>query len=251
MGGALLTTLVFALGGCGKEPARPTVPSLIGTVFDATNHPLAQARVAVVYRVETGVGAPADTCGGDGPRRNLVVYPNPASSPHVFVDLLVAGGEQVEESVTDRFGTTVRNLASFSFPTAGRHVEAWDGKADDGSDLPNGIYVVHWSATIGDSVFVGCRRVLLDVVNVDDLGTRTIATTAANGEFSIPLSSLPIHDGGQARDNSGNPVGSFSIISDATLCALASGTPGAASACLDTVRLGDLSHNVVVTIHLP
>jgi hypothetical protein len=252
---ALLGTAIavgaFAFAGCSKHPTRPFAPSLNGTVVDATSHPVAQARIAVLYHVELTLGSPADTCGGDTPRRNLVVYPNPAPSPHVYADILGAGGEQVEMSVTDRSGTLVRNLASFSFPSAARHVVVWDGKADDGSDLPNGIYVIHWKATKGDSVFAGCRRVLLNVVNVDDLGGRTIATTAGSGRFSIPMSSLPIHDGGQATDSAGNHVGGFSILSDITLCALASAAPGASSACLDTVRLGDLGRDVTVTVHLP
>ncbi len=246
----VLAIVASVLVACDKHPSRPFTPTLDGIVLDVDSQPVAGARIAVVYRIELTPGNPADTCGESGPRRGLIVYPNPASSPRFNADLHVSVNAQVEMRVHDRSGNRVRNLAD-SFFAAGRHVVVWDGRADDGSELPNGIYVVHWKSTEGDSVFAGCRRVLLDVVNSADLGGRAIATTGRGGRFSIPLSSLPVDDGGLATDSHGNFVGGFTIVPDVTVCALASAAPGAATACADTVGLGDLKRSVNVTLSLP
>jgi hypothetical protein len=250
----LFAMMAGAFAGCDKHPSRPKTADLEGRVVDGAGHPVAGARVAVYYHIDVSslghVVPGIDTCDAEDPRRGLTVYPNPSPRPRVRAIVRVVNEAQVEMIVVDRSGAAVRTLLRSLVP-AGLHAVEWDCRRDDGSPVPSGIYVVRWTSTEGDSVFAACRRILLDVINVEDMGRRAVATTDAGGRFSIPISSLPIFDGGIGTDEVGNLTGNFSILSTVGVCAVADTVPGAAFACIDSVRLGDLSHDVTVTLNLP
>jgi len=69
-------------------------------------------------------------------RRNL---PNPFNS-ETIIDYALASPGSIRLSIHDMNGRTVRTLVRDVIVPAGRHAVAWDGRADDGRELPSGVY---------------------------------------------------------------------------------------------------------------
>jgi len=73
------------------------------------------------------------------PARSLTATPNPFT-PRTTIRYTLARSSPVELLVADPAGRVVRTL-THEFQTAGDHHIAWDGKSDDGRELPSGIYL--------------------------------------------------------------------------------------------------------------
>jgi photosystem II stability/assembly factor-like uncharacterized protein len=73
------------------------------------------------------------------PSRSLTAAPNPFT-PHTTIRYTLARRSEVELLVADPAGRVVRTLTREA-QTAGDHQVAWDGKGDDGRELPSGIYL--------------------------------------------------------------------------------------------------------------
>jgi photosystem II stability/assembly factor-like uncharacterized protein len=71
--------------------------------------------------------------------RSLTASPNPFT-PRTTIRYTLARSSPVELLVADPAGRVVRTL-THEFQAAGDHHIAWDGKGDDGRELPSGIYL--------------------------------------------------------------------------------------------------------------
>ena len=71
--------------------------------------------------------------------RSLTASPNPFT-PRTTIRYTLARSSPVELLVADPAGRIVRTLTR-EFQTAGDHHIAWDGRGDDGRELPSGIYL--------------------------------------------------------------------------------------------------------------
>jgi photosystem II stability/assembly factor-like uncharacterized protein len=76
---------------------------------------------------------------GPTPRSSLVATPNPFT-PRTTIHYTLAQSAEVELFVADPTGRVVRTLARARQP-AGPHRIEWDGRGDDGRELPSGIYL--------------------------------------------------------------------------------------------------------------
>ncbi len=248
VGALTMSAVAVLLAACAETPTAPKTPSLNGRILDSAGRPVSQGRVVLVYRIESG-SSPLDTCDTFDPRRAVSVYPNPTSSSSV-ISMRLPNDCRVRVEVRDRTGAMVRTMVDRTQP-AGNHTLQWDGTSDSAMPVRNGIYVLRWTITEGDSVFTGCRRLLLDRVNVTNAVGRYDAVSDGDGRFSIPLDILPIGDGGLGTDALGNPVSNFVIAPLVDVCVAESPEPSAATACVVQVPLGDLSKSVSVTVRLP
>ncbi len=246
---AYAAALLLAVS-CGDDsPTHPPAASITGHVLDSAGRPVSQARVVVVYQIEPS-SADLDTCTElTTTRRYFRVYPNPAG-PQMRMTFAIPEVATGDLRATDRSGRLVRVLASRAF-VAGVHAVLWDGNDDTDTPVPNGIYVIHWTETTPDSEFSACARVLLDRTDAAAPNNSYIAITDGEGRFAIPMTSLPIADGGAGYDEVGNFTGNYRVASTVHVCASESTAPGAPSACVVDVPLGNLSQTVTVTVRLP
>ena len=97
---------------------------------------LGYASGAAVYKYSEGILA---TEPGPARRSSLVATPNPFA-PRTTIQYALAQAADVHLFVADPAGRVVRTLARERQP-AGRHRIEWDGRGDDGRELPSGIYL--------------------------------------------------------------------------------------------------------------
>jgi hypothetical protein len=79
------------------------------------------------------------------PNADLLGLPGVSMAPNPFrartsIDYVLAHAGSIRLSIHDISGRLVRTLVQDAIMPAGRHSVAWDGRADDGSDLPSGVY---------------------------------------------------------------------------------------------------------------
>ena len=79
---------------------------------------------------------------GDAPRRlSLVVGPNPSAGTAEAVFTLPHAGV-VDLAIFDLAGRRIRALVTHERLASGTHARAWDGRGDDGTAVPRGLYLV-------------------------------------------------------------------------------------------------------------
>jgi flagellar hook assembly protein FlgD len=96
-----------------------------------------ETKVSVAYRL-----------GDDLRIQYLGSYPNPFADTAVFVYDLTDFCEKVELKIYSRAGRTVRTLREKN--VVGYREVAWDGRADNGHDIANGLYFLKVTAQSGD-----------------------------------------------------------------------------------------------------
>jgi len=97
---------------------------------------LGYASGAAVYKYSEGN---LDTEPSPPPRASLVATPNPFT-PRTTIHYTLAQATEVKLFIADPAGRVVRVLTRERQP-AGRHRVEWDGRGDDGRELPSGIYL--------------------------------------------------------------------------------------------------------------
>ncbi len=66
--------------------------------------------------------------------------PNPFN-PQTTIAYELASPQPVQLAIYDMRGRLVRALVSGDVMPAGRHTLVWDGRGDDGRELPSGVYL--------------------------------------------------------------------------------------------------------------
>ena len=97
---------------------------------------LGYASGAAVYKYSEGI---LDAKPKPPPRASLVATPNPFT-PRTTIHFTLAQAAEVRLFIADPAGRVVRTLMREQQP-AGRHRVEWDGRGDDGRELPAGIYL--------------------------------------------------------------------------------------------------------------
>jgi photosystem II stability/assembly factor-like uncharacterized protein len=104
--------------------------------FQFLNPTLGYASGSAVYKYAEHTGGVEPP---PPPQRTVVAAPNPFT-PRTTITYTLAQAASVELFVADPAGRLVRTLVRGHQP-AGRQSIQWDGKGDDGRDLPSGIYL--------------------------------------------------------------------------------------------------------------
>ena len=92
--------------------------------------------------------------------RLLGNYPNPFN-PSTRVDYSIASASYVELSVYDLLGRRLKIIESGRLQP-GDHFTTWDGKNDDGKDMPSGVYFVRMSVEREHAVgYTALRKIAL------------------------------------------------------------------------------------------
>lgn len=99
---------------------------------------------------------------------------------------LTANSETTTIKIIDESGRTVRTLTGAK--TAGQHEIHWDGKDDDGNNMPDGIYGFAVVAQDADENPIQTAQGIEDVVDGIQMNNDEIILTL--GEVEIPLSSI-------------------------------------------------------------
>ena len=114
--------------------------SFVASARFQTSYPFDSYRIGVTVLGLDATGAVANenvvALPGVSMRQNLR---NPFSS-QTTIEYALAGPERVRIVIYDMRGRTVRTLVKGLIVPAGRHAVAWDGRGDDGRDLPSGVY---------------------------------------------------------------------------------------------------------------
>jgi hypothetical protein len=143
-----------------------TADLVVGTGFGIVTD-LETAPNGNLYAVSISLGAVYEISGKPhGPKLQaagapaalaLSPYPNPARGA-TSVGLVLAEPTVLEAEVYDARGSLVRRLGSAA-PVSGRQQVTWDGRAEDGSAMPAGIYLIRVRAAGSEG---SARIVLLD-----------------------------------------------------------------------------------------
>jgi hypothetical protein len=178
--------------------------------------------------------------------RTLAIFNNPCSLGVVTFHIGLPDTAILIGRIVDRNGASRRLLFERSF-LPGAHAFNWDGKDDTSATLAPDVYVFHLTEVQGDSTFNLSANVLWDPTDP----TAAYALQAdSRGEFSIPLSSLPIGQRIDATDVSGAPLGSFVV--GKSLRVAATGPPGGiATVGAAIVAANPQGKSVSVTVRLP
>jgi hypothetical protein len=258
--GVLILVLGVAGASCAKDPAKPAPAFLNGQVRDAAGHPVAGAEIALAFELAATSAPAARTAsllrsplrGFDIPDsvvalRSLFVSNNPCSTGSVRIDFATPKPSHSTLRILDAGGATRRVLADRAF-AAGSFALVWDGSDDTGQLVPPDLYLVDWTDVEGDSVFRYAVSVLWEATAP---GRGDNALSAADGTFHLPLADLPIGLAFDAVDAGGTPRGGRVILSKVTLTVHSTVGGFDHTAQLTGVDLGDLEHDVSVTIDLP
>jgi hypothetical protein len=135
-------------GVCAVDVSDPTVPVVLDTVG-----PVGQVTQHVALGAGDLWGADdllvrlplhcAEVAATDGPpavaNLDLRTWPNPFN-PRSTIDFRLPGAAAVHLAVHDAAGRRVRTLAAGVVLDEGAHVLTWDGRDDNGRDVPSGVY---------------------------------------------------------------------------------------------------------------
>ncbi len=116
------------------QPPQTEQDSVLVLAYDAAGN---EARQSFSFRVGEALAI-----------RNLGGYPNPFADTTIFAYELTDYCDQVTLRVYSRAGRTVRTL--YDYRAVGYREVVWDGRADDGQPIANGLYFLKATARSGD-----------------------------------------------------------------------------------------------------
>lgn len=190
------------MGACesGTDPTPLPAGKVSGTVTDVQGRPVAGASVSLVFGVD-GVDLP----GWEGPAKRI----------ETTIRFVTDEPSHVTVEVFDHMGRHVRQLIE-ELLSAGEHSAVWDADDDQGQPVPLGLYqVVLQSLPDGaPEPMVAEQSLMLYDFEPGTLHDRPHAITDSKGHYEVELGLFPIGEPLVITDESGNPVGDDTAISD-------------------------------------
>lgn len=203
----LALTLIGCDGDDGVRPARE--PVLRGRIVDGEGTPVEGVVLSPLYRFDPPIFRSSAS------RSTSTVV---ARGPSTTVPYHLSSTGQVLLTVEDALGRTLATLQE-GVQEPGAHVAVWDGRRDDGTLVPNGLYCFHlqFTPTEEGEPMDARNEFLLLVVDVAALADRPLAVTDAEGRFSVPMALIPVGYEVITTDEQGNPAGASQVAPDFTL----------------------------------
>lgn len=171
---ALLGTALLGSIGCSDSDDGVSY-AVTGRVIYPDGSPARSARIAIEYTlVEEPTGA--RTAGVAAPR------------PETCISFILSEEADVRLWITDYSNDAVRTVIDGTRP-AGSYESCWDGTADDGTVVPDGLYYYHlkWDDYTGTRAFL-----LSNLCQGMTASDAYLVLTDSDGDYAVPWSLVPV-----------------------------------------------------------
>ncbi|HUU44469.1 MAG TPA: FlgD immunoglobulin-like domain containing protein [Acidobacteriota bacterium] len=206
---ALLGAVLLAGSGCSDSTDSSATYAVTGRVRDVYGNPVRSARVAVEYSLvdEETRGRSADAT---------------APRPETCIRFDLTEAADVTLWITDYSGRSVRTAIDGARP-AGTYEECWDGIADDGTALPDGLYYYHleWGNVSATKAFL-LSAACLEMTRTDAY----LVLTDADGHYAVGWGLVPVGEPVPELDSAGAVIRERTVSPSVRICAWKDETAG-------------------------